>query len=155
MQTQPPPYSITPLHFTLPALRYGIPFKYFLIQIFSRFLKYIMLCDKCTNIEFRRSTPEDDLCHGKSSVEHIYYNHHVNQRALKVSKDYCHLCWKLWHGFKDLYSFSTKSSARVFEESAPFPIRLLIHLKDDWITNNSEDESWSGEHFWATCAKSH
>ena len=108
-----------------------------------------MLCDKCSNIEFRRSTLEDDLHYEKSFAESIYYDHHANQRALKTSKD-CHLCWKLWHGFKDLCSFSKKISAQLFEESAPFPIRLLMRL-EDYITINAEKEIWG--FFNATCGE--
>ena len=104
-----------------------------------------MLCEKCDNIVFERLPNVADYL-----SEYVCYEHHNSQKALKASKDACHLCWKIWCAFEEKWNRQGWRNKR-FEDSEPAPITFRMWLKDEWILDKNWEKYLDDEIFTVRC----
>jgi hypothetical protein len=101
-----------------------------------------MLCEKCSNIAFRRF-PAGFCPPGvnRSYEEHLFYAHHNSKSALRASKDECHLCRKMWNSFENQ---TNGAFGRDVGPSDASPVNLFVWLRDKWISNGLAEKHLYG-----------
>jgi hypothetical protein len=116
-----------------------------------------MLCDKCSNIHFRRlqkcdlpeyRLPEEyrDRSHDQGSS--VYYFHHEDKWALEASADNgCHFCGMIWGRL-----FASPARLRSSpESSAGKQVYLRRTWSEKWIENEGSDALERSEYLVAYC----
>jgi hypothetical protein len=122
-----------------------------------------MLCDKCSNIHFKRLEDcrliqeQPERLHGvgfdeKQGSHSLFYFHHQNGKALKSSADEgCHFCAMLWGSLFGSVGTSGSGIPFVFARE---DVLLSRNILENWINQESGLEEWnSGDLIYVSCGQ--